>query len=138
MSSSAPVPMSSHACRPTVKSEARSQRLTPAHRSCSVGDAAARRLVENRRDAGALVLECTNMPPCAADASHALGLPVCDFYSLVCWSPGGTAAALVRPLNAARPAGSGGPAAIGSDAGRASYMTASIPNASNPCLAKLS
>ena len=47
--------------------------------------AAALRLVERRRDLGAIVLECTNMPPYAADVSRATGLPVYDFYSFVCW-----------------------------------------------------
>ena len=51
--------------------------------------ASARRLVESRRDVGALVLECTNMPPCAADASHAPGLPVYGFHSLVWCSQAG-------------------------------------------------
>ena len=72
-----------------MKSEARSQRLTPAHRSSRFGDAAALRLVESRREAGALVLQRTNMPPGAAGVSHALGLPVYEFYRLVCWFQAG-------------------------------------------------
>ena len=51
--------------------------------------AAARRLVERHRDVGAIVLECTNMPPYAADVSRAVGLPVYDFYSFVCWFQAG-------------------------------------------------
>ena len=47
--------------------------------------AAARRLVERHRDVGAIVLECTNMPPYAADVSRATGLPVYDFHSFVGW-----------------------------------------------------
>ena len=47
--------------------------------------AAARRLVERHREVGAIVLECTNMPPYAAEMSRATGLPVYDFHSLVCW-----------------------------------------------------
>ena len=47
--------------------------------------AAARRLVERNRDVGAIVLECTNMPPYAADVSRATGLPVHDFHGFVCW-----------------------------------------------------
>ena len=43
----------------------------------------ARRLVADHPDVGALVLECTNMPPYAADIQRALGLPVFDIVSLV-------------------------------------------------------
>ena len=50
---------------------------------------AARRLVERNRDVGAIVLECTNMPPYAADISRATGLPVHDFHSFVCWFQAG-------------------------------------------------
>ena len=51
--------------------------------------AAARRLVENNRDVGAIVLECTNMPPYAADMSRATGLPVYDFHGFVSWFQAG-------------------------------------------------
>ena len=51
--------------------------------------AAARRLVERNREVGAIVLECTNMPPYAADVSRATGLPVHDFHSFVCWFQAG-------------------------------------------------
>ena len=51
--------------------------------------AAARRLVERNRDVGAIVLECTNMPPYAADVARATGLPVYDFYGFVCWFQSG-------------------------------------------------
>jgi hypothetical protein len=43
----------------------------------------ARRLVADHPDVGALVLECTNMPPYAADVQRATGLPVFDIVSLV-------------------------------------------------------
>ena len=43
----------------------------------------ARRLVNDHPDVGALVLECTNMPPYAADVQRATGLPVFDVLSLV-------------------------------------------------------
>jgi hypothetical protein len=43
----------------------------------------ARRLVAAHPDVGALVLECTNMPPYAPDIQRASGLPVFDIVSLV-------------------------------------------------------
>jgi Asp/Glu/hydantoin racemase len=43
----------------------------------------ARRLVTDHPDIGAIVLECTNMPPYAADVQRATGLPVFDIVSLV-------------------------------------------------------
>ena len=43
----------------------------------------ARRLLIEHPDVGALVLECTNMPPYAADIQRATGLPVFDVLSLV-------------------------------------------------------
>lgn len=46
---------------------------------------AGRRLVAAHPDIGAIVLECTNMPPYAADVQADLGLPVFDIYSLITW-----------------------------------------------------
>src|SRR5438094_10391853 len=43
----------------------------------------ARRLVAEHPDIGALVLECTNMPPYTADIQHETGRPVFDIVSLV-------------------------------------------------------
>jgi Asp/Glu/hydantoin racemase len=43
----------------------------------------ARRLVGDHPDLGAIVLECTNMPPYNADVQRATGLPVFDVVSLV-------------------------------------------------------
>jgi Asp/Glu/hydantoin racemase len=43
----------------------------------------ARRLIADHPDVAALVLECTNMPPYAADVQRATGLPVFDVLSLV-------------------------------------------------------
>ena len=43
----------------------------------------ARRLVAEHPDIGAIVLECTNMPPFRADIQHATGLPVFDITTLV-------------------------------------------------------
>ena len=46
---------------------------------------AGRRLVAANPDVGAIVLECTNMPPYAAALREAVGLPVYDIYSMVNW-----------------------------------------------------
>jgi hypothetical protein len=43
----------------------------------------ARRLVTEHPDTGAIVLECTNMPPYAPDIQRETGLPVLDIVSLV-------------------------------------------------------
>jgi hypothetical protein len=43
----------------------------------------ARRLVADHPDIGAIVLECTNMPPYAADVQRETGRPVFDVLSLV-------------------------------------------------------
>ena len=43
----------------------------------------ARRLVTDHPDIGAIVLECTNMPPYAADVQRETGRPVFDIVSLV-------------------------------------------------------
>lgn len=50
---------------------------------------AARRLVERNPQVGAIVLECTNMPPYAADVAQATGLPVHDIHSMICWFQAG-------------------------------------------------
>ncbi len=47
--------------------------------------AAARSLVADHADVGAVLLECTNMIPYAADVRRATGLPVYSMYSFVCW-----------------------------------------------------
>lgn len=46
---------------------------------------AARRLVARRPDVGAIVLECTNMPPYAAAVQRATGRPVYDVLTLLDW-----------------------------------------------------
>lgn len=46
---------------------------------------AARRLVAAHRDLGAIVLECTNMPPYQADIRQLTGLPVFSMVDYVCW-----------------------------------------------------
>ena len=46
---------------------------------------AGRELVARHPDVGAIVLECTNMPPYAAALREAIGLPVYDIYSMVNW-----------------------------------------------------
>jgi hypothetical protein len=52
----------------------------------------ARRLVAAHPDLGALVLECTDMPPYADDIRRATGLPVFDIVSLVTLAHGALAA----------------------------------------------
>ncbi len=42
-------------------------------------------LVLRHPDVGAIVLECTNMPPYAAAVQAATGLPVHDIYSMITW-----------------------------------------------------
>jgi hypothetical protein len=42
-------------------------------------------LVRNNPGVGAIVLECTNMPPYAAALQAELGLPVYDIYSMISW-----------------------------------------------------
>ncbi|HEY4250237.1 MAG TPA: aspartate/glutamate racemase family protein [Roseomonas sp.] len=44
---------------------------------------AGRELVAKHPDIGAIVLECTNMPPYAAALQRELGLPVYDIYSMI-------------------------------------------------------
>jgi Asp/Glu/hydantoin racemase len=55
---------------------------------------AGRTLIANRNDIGAIVLECTNMPPYAAALREALGLPIYDIYSMITWFHAG-----LRPRN---------------------------------------
>lgn len=53
--------------------------------------AAANRLCAAHPDIGALVLECTNMPPYAAAVAEATGLPTYSIYSFVSWFEAGLA-----------------------------------------------
>ena len=50
---------------------------------------AGRRLLNDHPDVGAIVLECTNMVPFAADLRHALGLPVFSVFTFVQWFQAG-------------------------------------------------
>jgi Asp/Glu/hydantoin racemase len=50
---------------------------------------AARELVTEHADIGAIVLECTNMVPYAADIRKLTGLPVYSIYSFVTWFQAG-------------------------------------------------
>jgi len=50
---------------------------------------AARRLVSAHDDIGAIVLECTNMTPYAADIRAATGRPVFSAHDFVCWFQAG-------------------------------------------------
>ena len=47
------------------------------------GGALGAALVAHHPDIGAIVLECTNMPPYAARVQEALGLPVFDVVTLI-------------------------------------------------------
>jgi len=51
--------------------------------------AAALALRARVKNLGAVVLECTNMPPYAADVRDAIGLPVYDIYSMITWFQAG-------------------------------------------------
>lgn len=60
---------------------------------------AGRDLVARHPEVGAIVLECTNMPPYAHALREALGLPVFDIYSLITWFHAG-----LRPRDFGPPA----------------------------------
>jgi hypothetical protein len=60
---------------------------------------AGRTLVARHPDIGAIVLECTNMPPYAHALREVLGLPVYDIYSLITWLHAG-----LRPRDFGPPA----------------------------------
>lgn len=46
---------------------------------------AGRELVTRHPDVGAIVLECTNMPPYSAALRQEFGLPVYDIYTMISW-----------------------------------------------------
>ena len=46
---------------------------------------AGRTLLARHPDIGAIVLECTNMPPYAAALRDAIGIPVYDIYTMISW-----------------------------------------------------
>jgi Asp/Glu/hydantoin racemase len=50
---------------------------------------AGKELVARHPDVGAIVLECTNMPPYSAALREELGLPVYDIYTMINWFHGG-------------------------------------------------
>lgn len=57
---------------------------------------AGEKLVSTYPDTGAIVLECTNMVPFAADLHHATGLPIFSIYTLVTWFQAGLTPRLFR------------------------------------------
>jgi Asp/Glu/hydantoin racemase len=61
--------------------------------------AAGRSLVAAYPEVGAILLECTNMPPYAHALREALGMPVFDIYSLITWLHAG-----LRPRDFGPPA----------------------------------
>lgn len=46
---------------------------------------AAKKLISERSDIGAILLECSDLPPYASDIQRATGLPVFDFITLINW-----------------------------------------------------
>ena len=46
-------------------------------------------LHDRHPNVGAIVLECTNLVPYARAASEAVGLPVFDIYTFLCWFQAG-------------------------------------------------
>jgi Asp/Glu/hydantoin racemase len=76
---------------------------------------AGRRLVAANPDIGAIVLECTNMPPYARALREALGVPVYDVYSLITWLQAGI-----------RPRGFGVPADWGTSLGQGEKATSDL------------
>jgi Asp/Glu/hydantoin racemase len=60
---------------------------------------AGQKLVAANPDLGAIVLECTNMPPYAHVLREVLGLPIYDVYSLITWLHAG-----LRPRDFGPPA----------------------------------
>jgi Asp/Glu/hydantoin racemase len=68
--------------RVLIKAEAEDMDLTLAGQDIL---AAGQALVAEHPELGAIVLECTNMPPYAAALQQAVGLPVYDIYSMITW-----------------------------------------------------
>ncbi|TCP44229.1 aspartate/glutamate racemase family protein [Rhodovulum marinum] len=60
---------------------------------------AARALAAAHPELGAIVLECTNMTPHAADIRAATGLPVYSIYDFVCWFRAGLSPARHLPAS---------------------------------------
>lgn len=60
--------------------------------------AAGMELVAKHPDIGAIVLECTNMPPYAAALQAAVGRPVYDIYSMVTWFHAGLRPRIHQPV----------------------------------------
>lgn len=59
----------------------------------------ARDLVAGHPEVGAIVLECTNMPPYAAAVQRATGLPVYDVYSMITWFHAGLRPRIFGPAS---------------------------------------
>ena len=61
-------------------------------------------LVQRHPEIGAVVLECTNMPPFARSLAEHVRRPVFDIYSFICWFHAGLAPRdFGHPGSAARP-----------------------------------
>lgn len=63
--------------------------------------AAGRNLVRRHPEVGAIVLECTNMPPYAACLRQAVELPVYDAYSMLTWIHAGLRPRKFKPVEIA-------------------------------------
>ena len=59
---------------------------------------AGKELVAKHPDVGAIVLECTSMPPYAAALQAAVGRPVYDIYSMVTWFHAGLRPRIHQPV----------------------------------------
>jgi Asp/Glu/hydantoin racemase len=72
--------------RVLIKAEKEDLDVTLAERDILDAGAA---LVAKHPDIGAILLECTNMPPYAAALQDAVNRPVYDIYSMICWFQAG-------------------------------------------------
>ena len=53
---------------------------------CNEVVTAAKKMVDGNKDIGAILLECSDMPPYAYQVQEAVGLPVFDFITMINWA----------------------------------------------------